>query len=174
VRRRRINPEGFAALLPVIDGDDDAVRALLTRFPNGRASPFARLSGVHFARLVLVQFRDRNGRARGDVPWCLFFAAEFDALVGGFLEVLCTAMPGECDQLFGHCDGYPGVGAPTAFKRWMLDHRVPPGFTVIGNPGAADELQRCLALRQHVIDFAVETQGLTPQQLHERWKSESW
>jgi len=174
VRRRRINREGFAALLPVIDGDDDVVRDLLKTLPNGQASPFSRLSGVQFVRAVLIRFRVRNGRERSDVPWCLFFAAEFDALVGGFLETLCTTLPVECDQLFGHCDGYPGVGAPTAFKSWMLEHRVLPGWTVIGNPITSDEVGRCLALRQHIIEFALDTQGLDPAGLHQRWTNEDW
>ena len=56
MRRRRINREGFAALLPVIDGDDDVVRDLLKTLPNGQASPFSRLSGVQFVRAVLIRF----------------------------------------------------------------------------------------------------------------------
>jgi hypothetical protein len=176
VRPRGINREGFAALLPVIDGHEAAVRELLTQLNQGRASPFECLSGTHFVRLVLLpRFRDRHERELAGVPSCLFFAAEFDAFVGGFLEALCTVMPEQSDEIFGRCSGYPGAGAPPAFKSWMLGHRVRPGFTVIAHPGAtADEVQRCLLLREQIIEFAVETQGLDAAELSRRWAEQPW
>lgn len=166
--RRGINREGFAALLPVLEVDEAAVRRELKSLAPGPNSPFARLSGTHFARLVLLRPFD-------GLPSCLFFAAEFDAFVGGFLEMLCTALPNECNAIFGHCQRYPGTGAPPEFKRWMLQHRVRPGFTVIGNPGAsADEVERCLRLRQRIIEFAVATRGLEPADLSEKWSEQDW
>ena len=165
---RGINREGFAALLPVLEADEAAVRSVLEDFGPGPGSPFARLGGTHFVRLVLLRPFD-------GLPSCLFFAAEFDAFVGGFLERLCTVLPNESNRIFGHCHRYPGTGAPPEFKRWMLQHRVRPGFTVIGNPGAsADEVERCLRLRQRIIDFAVETQGLKPADLSREWSRKDW
>jgi hypothetical protein len=52
---------------------------------------------------------------------------------------------------------------------------VRPGFTVIGNPGAsADEVERCLRRRQHIIDFALETRTLQPAELSRAWSQEDW
>jgi len=162
--RRGINGEGFAALLPVLEDDQAAVPELLRNLPTGPASPFAGLSGTHFARLVLLP-------PFGGLPALLFFAAEFDAFVGGFLETLCTAMPSQIEEIFQRCHRYPGTAAPPEFTRWMLAHRVRPGFTVIGNPGvSADEVERCLLLRQQIIDFALETRHADAAELHRRWQ----
>jgi hypothetical protein len=168
MRRRGPNREGFAALLPVLEDDEAAVREVLQRLNDGAASPFESLSGTHFVRLVVLP-------RFGGLPALLFFAAEFDAFVGGFLEALCTVMPDESDEIFGRCVRYPGTGAPPEFKRWMLAHRVRPGFTIIGNPGASTaEVERCLRLRQHIIDFALETRNADAAVLSERWAEQVW
>jgi hypothetical protein len=168
MRRRDPDREGFAALLPVLEDDEAAVREVLQRLNDGATSPFASLSGTHFVRLVVLP-------PFGGLPALLFFAAEFDAVVGGFLEALCTVMPDQSDEIFGRCLRYPGTGAPPEFKRWMLAHRVRPGFTVIGNPGAsADEVERCLLLRQHIIDFALETRDANAAELSARWAEQDW
>jgi hypothetical protein len=175
VRAAGINREGFAALLPLREGEQERVRETLRCLPAGRGSPFARLPGTHFARLTLVpRLRDRRERELPDVPMCLFFAAEFDMLVGGYLETLCTVIPEQADEMFGCCTGYPGTGAPPAFASWMLDHRVPAGFSVHGNPGAAaGEVTKALELRERIIAFAVETRRLEPTALKERW-AKTW
>jgi hypothetical protein len=171
VRPRGINREGFAALLPLRQGEDEGLRASLRELPAGRSSPFARLDGTHFVRLTVVSpLLDRRERAVSGVPACLFFSAEFDSFAGGYLETLCARMPDEADLMFGRCVGYPGSGAPSAFASWMLQHRVRAGFSVHGNPGAtAAEVERSLALRERLISFAVETRGLEPKALLERW-----
>lgn len=174
--RGALNPEGFAALLPLWEGREDDVRKQLRTIPAGRRSPFASVPGTHFARLTLVaRLRDRNDHELGQVPFCLFFAAEFDMFVGGYLELLCTSLGEQADGIFGRCVGYPGTGAPPAFVSWMLDHRVPAGFSLHGNPGAtADEVARSLELRERIIAFAVETRGLEPAALSERWVRQDW
>jgi hypothetical protein len=175
MRLRRINHEGFAAVLPVAEGAEDAVREMLVGLPRGSQSPFASLPGTHFARLVLLQFRDRHERALDGVPRCLFFAAEFDMFVHSYLGALCTRMGDQADAIFGHCPGYPGAAGPPAFTRWMLDHRVRPGFSVLGNPrGTADEIARSLELRERIIAFAVKTRHLEPSALSKRWAQQDW
>lgn len=174
--RGSLKREGFAALLPLWDGREHDVRDQLRTIPVGRRSPFASVHGTHFARLTLVpRLRDRNDQELRQVPFCLFFAAEFDMFVGGYLEMLCTSLGEQADDIFGGCVGYPGTGAPATFVSWMLDHRVPAGFSLHGNPGAtADEVQSSLELRERIIAFAVETRGLEPAELRERWARHDW
>jgi hypothetical protein len=174
--RRSINREGFAALLPLWEGEEDDAREHLRTIPSGRRSPFALVPGTHFARLTLVpRLRDRDEHELRHVPFCLFFAAEFDMFVGGYLDMLCISLGEQADAIFGRCVGYPGTGAPAAFVGWMLDHRVPAGFSLHGNPGAtADEVQSSLDLRERIIAFAIETRGLEPAALRERWAQEDW
>jgi hypothetical protein len=170
--RRGPDSTGFAAVLPLIDGAEASVRDALAALPNGPASPFAALPATHFVRLVLLpRFRDRNGHDLAGVPPCLFFAAESDMFAEGFLEALCTQLPGTADAIFGRCAGYPGAHGPPAFKRWMLDHRVRPGFSVLGNPGAdAARVQRSLALREEIAAFALDAQRFDAAELHKRFR----
>ena len=91
MRRRGINREGLAVLLPVLEGRRRELKEALAAMPAGRASPLARIGSTHFARLLLLEsFPDRNGGTLPGMPACLFFAAEFDisANVRRTLEVL--------------------------------------------------------------------------------------
>jgi hypothetical protein len=171
-----INREGFSALLPLREGEEGGVRQNLRTLPQGEASPFARLPGTHFARLTLVPpLRDRKDRATSGLPFCLFFAAEFEMFAGGYLDTLCTTVPDRADEMFGSCVGYPGTAAPAAFVGWMLDHRVVAGFSAHGYPGAtATEVKSCLELRERIIAFALETRDLAPVELRERWARQDW
>ena len=163
----QINREGFAALMPLRDGRQEAMRETLRTLATGRDSPFARLGDTHFARLTLV--------ARPDVPSCLFFAAEFDRPTRDYLEALCATLGERADSIFGACIGYPGCVAPAAFASWMLEHRVSAGFSIHGNPDAtAEEVERSLALRERIIAFALETRDLGPDALHQTWAAHDW
>jgi hypothetical protein len=176
VRAAGINRAGLAVLLPVAGGQEEKLGELLTALPDGDDSPFARLSSTHFARLALVpNLRDGADRELPDVPTLLFFSVEFDVTVGGYIEALSALMPDEVGEIFALCEGYPGVASPRRFKRWLLDHRVPAGFSVHGNPGAtAGEVAASLALRNNIIEFAVETQGLEPEALLDAWRNRDW
>jgi hypothetical protein len=171
-----INPAGLAALLPVLGGQEQTLGARLKALAKGDESPFATLRSTHFARLVLVPgLRDGADRVVPGVPTLLFFSAESDLPVDGYLEALCALMPREVDEIFALCEGYPGATSPPRFQRWLLDHRVPPGFSIQGNPGAtAGEVVESLALRDKIIEFAVRTQGLEPEALLEAWRAEDW
>jgi hypothetical protein len=171
-----LDPTGLAVLIPVLGGQEQTLGARLDALPDGEESPFATLSSTHFARLVLVpNLRDGADRVVRGVPALLFFSAEFDLPVSGYLEALCALMPSEVDEIFEHCQGYPGVASPRRFKRWLLDHRVPPGFSIQGNPGAtAGDVVESLALRDRIIEFAVNTQGLEPEALLEAWRDRDW
>ena len=176
MRRRGFNREGLAALLPVLNGKKEDLARALDAMPAGHASPFARIGSTHFARLLLVEgFPDRNGGRLADMPACLFFGAEFDIPVAGYLEALCSLMPDEADAVFGTCVDYPGASAPPLVREWMLHHRVKPGFSILGNPQASvRQVVDALRLRQQLIGFAVEARGLPPAALKEAWDSQDW
>jgi hypothetical protein len=176
VRRRGFNREGLAALLPVLDGREEELAGALDAMPAGPASPFARIGSTHFARLVLVDgFPDKGEGRLAGMPACLFFSAEFDIPVAGYLEALCSLMPDEADAVFGTCAGYPGATVPPLVRKWMLDHRIRPGFSILGNPEASvGQVLDALRLRERIIGFAVETRGLPPAALKAAWDSQDW
>ena len=173
---RGINLEGFAALLPVRDGAEQEVRETVRALGSGEASPFARLPGTLFARLILIpRLRDRHERELPNVPFCLYFAAEFDLVAGRWLETLRALLPDELDRMFSPCLGYPGAGAGPGFASWMLEHRVPAGFSLHGYPElATEQVARALQLRERIIAFALDTRDLAPAALAERWEGENW
>jgi hypothetical protein len=176
VSRRGINREGLAALLPVLEGREEELRAALRAMPAGRESPFGRIGSTHFARLVVLnEFPSRDGGTLADMPACLFFGAEFDATVTGYLEALCALLPDEADAIFGPCVGYPGANVPPRVIDWMLRHRVRPGFSIYGNPQAGvRQVIDSLRLRKRIIEFAVETRTLAPAALKDAWDAQDW
>lgn len=173
---RGINREGFAALLPVREGAEREVRETVRALASGEASPFARLPGTLFARLILVpRLRDRHERELSGVPFCLYFAAEFDLVAGRWLEALRASLPDELDRMFAPCLGYPGAGAGQGFASWMLEHRVPAGFSLHGYPElATEQVARALELRERIVAFALDSRGLDPAALAERFARENW
>lgn len=171
-----INREGFAALLPVRDGEEPGVREALGTLGSGDKSPFARSAGTHFARLTLVPpLRDRHERELSTVPFSLFFAAEFDISPGDWLQALGASLPDDLDRILDRCAGYPGAGRTGAFENWMLEHGVPAGFSLHGYPELrSEQVAQILELRERISAFAVETRGLEPAALARRWAEEDW
>lgn len=176
MRRRGINREGLAALLPVRHDRIGELEEALRVMPAGRASPFARIGSTHFARLLLLPaFPGRDGEDLPDVPACLFFGAEFDIPVAGYLEALCTLLPDEADAVFGPCVGYPGASVPPSVTDWILRHRVSAGFSIHGNSQASvRQVVDSLRLREQIIRFAVETRTLEPAALKAAWEGRNW
>jgi hypothetical protein len=176
VRRRGISRAGLAAVLPVLDGKLAAVRDAVEELPTGSESPFARVGSTHFARLVVIEtFLGKDDEPLANVPACVFFAAEFDISVAGWLEAVCTLLPDDADRVFVGCAGYPGAHVPPLFASWMLRHRVRAGFSLHANPQATvREVINALALRQRVSEFALATRSLGPAELHEAWEESEW
>lgn len=168
----RLNPHGFAALLPVIDGAPvDQAIAELNRRPR---SPFADLEQTHFARLLVVRLRSKRGAPLYDVPLCLYFAVEFDGACDDYLIAVAGALRDAADRVFECCEEYPGVASPEAFVSWLGEHRIDARFSIIGNPGTSVEtVRRVTALRRKIIDFAVDAHDLRPAALAARW-NERW
>jgi hypothetical protein len=160
----------------VLDGRRAELGRALAAMPDGEASPFARIKSTHFARLVVLdRFPGRNGGNLSDMPACLFFGAEFDIPVAGYLEALCALLPDEADAIFGTCAGYPDASVPPLFTKWMFRHRISAGFSLHGNPQATvRQVVDSLRLRERIIGFAVETRTHAPAALKDAWNSEDW
>ena len=168
MRRRSVNHAGLTALLPIAPDEGDALTEVVEGLAGGEDSPFARLECTHFARLAVLT-------PLCDLPACLLFASEFDISAAGYLDLLCARLPEHADAIFEHCSGYPGVSAPRDFRRWMFEHRIKAGFSIHGNPHATvDRIQRSLALREQLIDFAMRTRNEDPATLLRSWRGERW
>jgi hypothetical protein len=175
VRRRGVDHFGLAALFPVIEGQEQALRDHIVALSARPRSPFAELESTHFARLVYVgKLPDRENRlVVGDE--CLLFSAEFEASVAGYLEAMCVEIGQDVEAVFAHCAGCPGTDSPPTFRDWVLEHRIKPGFSLHAHPRAAvRDIRRSLELRERIMAFAVRTRGAGPQEFareYRKWRA---
>jgi len=134
--------------------DEDALRAALARIPDGEESPLARLPGTHFGRWAVMPGRK------------LLFSTTHDRDVRDYLEQIAARLPGEADEVWGHCEGYPGAAGRAAFVGYLEKHRVTTSLFVSAYPNAnLAEVREGLDLRQKLGDFAPRAQSMSPQEL---------
>ena len=91
----------------------DDLRALLTTMGDGVANDdvldFGSLSGLHFARLVLVE---ESTDLKGDrLPASMIYLSDLDIPKDRHLAELVDAGGDAIDRIFGHCAGYPQTPA---------------------------------------------------------------
>jgi len=84
--------------------------------------PFDQLTGVHFARLLLLDdVVDREGRTIGA---SLVYMSEVDAPLERHLAELCTLAAPALDAAFGLCTDYPDAPDAARRRRFLCDNRV--------------------------------------------------
>lgn len=159
----------LSVLTPVLPGREQALRTLLEGLPHGPDSPLAAVPGTHFARWVLVpQLVQQGPPMQPDLlrGTHLLFTSNLDGEPGPYLHALATRVPDVADAVWGHCLGYPGSADPAAFVAWVEHHRLPTAFFVSGYPDAPlPRVLAALSLRDRVTRFAVDAQGLPPDEL---------
>lgn len=180
--RRRISDRGhrvgsayalttFARLQP---GVEDELEAYLEALPVGADSPFARIDTLHIARVQIFRALVHQGPKQQHTDTLrhahLVFTSTIDGDLEPYLDRLAELVP-ECDEWWGRCVGYPGRGDRRAFRAYVRSIQARPGLFRSAMPDASVlEVREALALRERVIDFAVEAQGLSPAELHARFK----
>jgi hypothetical protein len=122
--------------------------------PDAWPSPFSRNKLNHFARFVIINGPNYNGRESGDSvlatltgvnpltpqpvdelsrPY-LVFAADFDAPSGtdadltAYATALWQTMADDLSVIFGHCCGFEGVGTADAFAAYLRSCQVETTF----------------------------------------------
>jgi hypothetical protein len=162
----------FARVEP---GEADGLEAYLAELPKGAASPFARLEMLHVARVQLFRSLVHQGPAQKRTDTLhnahLVFTSTIDGELDPYLDALAEHVP-EADEWWGRCAGYPGRADVPAFRAWVRSKQVDSALFQSAIPHAkVGEVHAALALRERVIDFAVETQGLDAAALQERFRS---
>lgn len=79
--------------------------------------PFRRLTGVHFLRILIQQATEGPPPP---IPAKLLFATDFDGTVKDHLLELIEVASDGLDQLFHHCDGWPGIAGRDRSARYMV------------------------------------------------------
>jgi hypothetical protein len=156
----------------VLPGRADELEAYLEALPVGEASPFARIDTLHIARAQLFRALVHQGAEQPKTDTLqhahLVFTSTIDGSLDRYLEALAQLVP-ECDAWWGRCLGYPGRSDRAAFKAYVRSIQAPPGLFQSAMPTATvRDVREAVELRERVIDFAVEAQGLSAAELQAR------
>lgn len=164
----------LTVLTPILDGHVQELTDHLEALPESDASPVARVPGTHLARWVVIdqvnyqghgqRHRDRLAASR------LLFTSNFDGALEPYLEALRTGLGEDADAIWGHCRGYPGHRDRAGFARWLRAHEIEAAlfFSAYGTH-TVEQVHSDLAKRTSLIEFALESQGLEPADLHARF-----
>ncbi|HVG44079.1 MAG TPA: hypothetical protein VM890_05090, partial [Longimicrobium sp.] len=169
----RTSQSSLLAMPLIKAGHMDALLKLLGRIAEPEDAdieinpiiPFARLRTVHFMRILVhhpspsdqAPIPEVNGvpQASGPpIPAKLLFSTDFDGTLEEHLdELLREAGPG-LDQVFGHCEGWPGHGDRAAAHGFFHLHRVPSNTFYTGTMHrSVDQIRREAELRERVEEF---------------------
>jgi hypothetical protein len=158
---------------PILPGHEDALGAHLAAMPIGEESPLARLDQLHLSRIQIFDALVDQGpphRRETLKRSHLLFTSTVDGDLDPYLDAICERIGTEADAWWGHCDGYPGTADRAAFKRYIRAHKVDTNLLAVANPGATvRDVRDSLALRERVVDFAADAQGLDAATLRERF-----
>ena len=175
VRNRVGTAYPLTVFTPIIAGHEEELRAHIAGLPTGPESPLARLNELHFSRLQifdhLVHQGDQQKPDHLESNY-LVFTSSFDGDLDPYLDAICERIPAEADAWWGHCAGYPGTADRDAFKRYISDHQAHTHLFASAYPtGTVGKVRDSLALRERIVDFAADAQGLDAATLHERFLS---
>lgn len=116
--------------------------------------PLHRFPEVHFARLFVLEATTLS--SGHDVPASLVYMADVDGSVSDHLRALVDHAPSGIDEVFAHCEGYPG----------QADHRDSSGDADM--PG--ELVAKLVWLHAHTLEpaaYYVHTVGRTVQQIRD-------
>jgi hypothetical protein len=100
------------------------------------------------------------------------FTSSFDGDLDTYLDLICERIGAEADAWWGHCVGYPGTADRAAFKRYIKAHQEHTNLFASAYPtGSVAKVRESLALRDQLVDFATDAQGLDAAALKERFLS---
>ena len=161
---------GFCALTRIRNGRQGTLLAELVKLPTGSDSPLARMEEIHVARWVVVPYlEDRHGHPIDSASY-LLFSSEFDGPLEAHLERLSTCLGPDAHAIWSNCAGCPDTGNELA--RYLLDHRVRPGYSFAGYPEASvAHIRDCLGRSRQLMDFAVEACRLEAPALQDAWRT---
>jgi hypothetical protein len=164
----------LTVVAPIRPGARDGLERALEAAGGAAAEaavPFARMTGVHFARLFLLR-ADVSG-AGDPLPERLILMSDVDAPLDRHISELCDIGGPSLDRILRHCERYPGTPDPASRRAYLERHSVPAATAYINTVGRG--LDQVL-LEQHLRD-AIERYldehhrdlvGRPPLQIRER------
>ena len=157
----------LTVIAPIVAGREGEAREAIEALP---ADFLARLENLHFSRIHLVSdlvFQGPRQRHRDHLRASqLVFTSTFD----GELEPYVEALRSCADTWWRFCVGYPGSEGE-AFVRWIREHQLDSSLFASAHPDATvPGVLESLALRERIVDFAIEARALEPAELQRRFR----
>jgi hypothetical protein len=168
---------GLTILSPIKDDPKSevshnlALRMYLAELPRHQHSPFAKVSSTHFARIVVMDDVVYVG-----MPACeehlqskyLVFESNFDGDLDTYLDRMATEIPVVVNEVWGHCEGFPGTANQEAFKSYMKACQVKTTFFFADvNDKTVQQTLGALQTQSAVAAFIVKYQGAPANELRE-------
>ena len=146
-------------------GHKDALRQLLERMGQNPAEndviPFGQLAGTHFARLFLVD--EGVGQAGEVFPPLLVLMSDFDGSLNRYLQQLLSCAGEGINQVYSHCEGYPGENGPPTLEARLAYLRagsVPANTVYVNTMGrTVEQICQEARLRDAIEDFLSRDQS---------------
>lgn len=159
----------LTVMTAIMPGRTEAVRAYIEGLPRGEDAPIARLGVVHTSRLQifdsLVYQGDPQIRDRLKNDYLVFTAAFDGDDLDRFLDAIADRIP-EADGWWKHCVAYPGLEDRAAFRRWIRHNKINTGLFAVAYPNeSVRAVVDALALRERIVEFAFQAQGLSAAEL---------
>lgn len=164
----------LTVLTPIAPGAEPALRGYLEGLGEGE-SPLARLPRTHFGRWVILPDYHSEKDQKPDhlASQYLVFTSNFDGDRDSYLDELCDKLAPEAAEIWGRCYGCPQPARGDALKHYLIRNHITTGFFVAAYGKArVEQVKAAIAQRTKVSDFAVATQGASPQELQSRFKTE--
>jgi hypothetical protein len=142
---------------PVKNGEHDNLDTLLMKIRkdiiNGLPQQFEDLNTIHYARWILLEPKDADGKSQPGVGVRLVFSSDFDGDESQHLSDISTKCAQFFDDMYSHCEGYPEPKdrTPESRKNYLSRWRVKPSAFFAGAPGRTlPQIRQENELRNHV------------------------
>jgi hypothetical protein len=146
-----------------------ALRALLASTQRASRSPFADLSIVHTARLLVIDdlvSESLPGVEDHVASRYLLLVADVDGDLPAFVRALLHARPAFADDVWGCCEGWPGAHAVDDVVQYFRDCAIDTALYFSGYPGASvRDVLRALHQQRAFVAFTAQTRRLPPGEL---------
>lgn len=160
---------GLTILSPIIEDESrdtcysKEVRWYLANQPRDHKSPFARISGTHLARLVVMDDVVFVG-----APACeehlkssyLVFETNFDGDLDAYLRRMAQAEPKFVSSVWKHCAGFPGLDNLDDYVKYMKRCQIKTTFFFADvNDKTVEQTLKALQAQAAVCSFIEKNQG---------------
>jgi hypothetical protein len=175
----------FMVVAPVAAGQTDNLRRLLSSMnrepglvdPQNPLVPFAQLTQLHFARIVVLQDLSQNditayGLPAISYPTYLSILGDFDGPYDTFMAELVQCASDGLKRIFSHCEGFT---LNTDLPGWLEAHNVSPATIYVNWIGRTTrQVREEEALRQAMEKFIQENvtslRAMPPRQVYDTLK----